>query len=177
MKMKKKMLHVITAALVLSAVLLTCACGGEKGGFDCPFSQVEWTVTPEALTSALGEPEEKYASVYGGETYVYAGDYLGEHGSVKYMFSEEGRLASMAWSLTGEPEEIGRVLKELNDAETGLRGESGFRSDNSAANGNVWYLDEGDIMLTGVTVNGTAALQYAYIAREFSKRDESPVVQ
>lgn len=164
--MKRKIITI--AALMLMALLL-CACG-KANSFDCPFSDAEWTMSPEALKSAKGEPVEIYASVYGGDTYIYPCNYLGNDGNIKYMFSEDGQLASIAWSLAGENEEIERVFNEIDRAETKLRGKSEFSSKNDATNGNVWYLDDGDVMVSRITANGSSALQYAYIAKDFSKR-------
>ena len=164
--MKKRLITI--AAAMLIAVLL-CACG-KANSFECPFSDAEWTMSPGELSSVMGEPVEIYASVYGGDTYIYPCDYLGSQGNVKYMFSESGQLASIAWSLAGENAEIEQVFNEINRAETKLRGKSEFSSKNDATNGNVWYLDDGDVMISRITANGSSALQYAYIAKDFSKR-------
>lgn len=166
--MMKKRFWTILPAVLLCALLL-CACGGEPG-FDCPFSDVQWSVTPGELTAALGDPGQIYASVYGGDTYVYNKEYLDCSGSVKYMFSDSGELASMAWSLTGSDGEIGKVFEQINGSETKLRGESAFSAQNDATNGNVWYLDAGDVLISRISVNGSSALQYAYILKDFSKR-------
>lgn len=144
---------------------------GRKNSFICPFSDVSWSVTPNKLVSEKGEPRELYASVYGGDTYVYDGDYLGNYGSVKYMFSKEDRLASMAWSMSGtDAAEIERVFDLINSSETKLRGENAFSSRNDATDGSVWYLNSGDVLVSKITVNESSALQYAYILRDYSKR-------
>ena len=169
MKNRKTIQYCLLAAALIFALMLG-GCG-RKNSFICPFSDVSWSVTPDKLVSDMGGPREVYASVYGGDTYVYDGDYLGNHGSVKYMFSEEGRLASMAWSLSDtDAAEIERIFNLINSSETKLRGENAFRSENDAANGSVWYLDSGDVLVSKISVNESSALQYAYILREYSKR-------
>lgn len=160
---------VLFLMMVLAAVSLI-ACGKQEV-FACPFSDADWSLTAETLVEKEGEPGEIYASVYGGDTYTYPREYLGRSGTVKYMFSSDGHLASIAWAWVGESrEELQNLFNEIDAAETALHGKSQFSAENPTSFGDVWYLKSGDILISTISGQSSSGLQYAYISRDYSKR-------
>ncbi len=91
-------------------------------------------------------------------------------GTVKYMFAENGKLASIAWAfVTDNAEDLKALYKAIDDEEIGRHGKSAFASQNATSFGDVWYLHDCDIVISTIFGNDTCGLQYAYILHEFSK--------
>lgn len=156
--------------LFLAVSLFLSACGKPED-FSAPFCDAGWDVTYDGLVSSLGEPEQSYVSVYSGVTYACPGKYLGKEGTLKYMFAEDGKLASIAWAFVGsDAEELKALFDQIDGAETEKHGKSQFSTGNPTSYGDVWYLKEGDIMISTIFGQDSCGLQYAYILRDYSKR-------
>lgn len=169
------MKKLVSALLLLITALALFACsGGGSSGRDvgAPFAEnVSWDWSAEKVAQEMGECAEPYASIYGGTTYAYPLQYLGRDGTIKFMFSENGKLASVAWTfITGSADELEAVRKEAEKYETGKNGDSRL-TEGSGSSGSVWYTKDKDILLSSVAVSGSYGFQYSYISREFSKRD------
>lgn len=168
-------LRVLFFSCILLALL--CACGGQKSVSDpaAPFTELTWEATAQDMIAVEGENYETYPSVYNGTTYTYPKQYLGKDGTIKYMFDQDGALMSAAWAFSSE--NVG-VLQDLYDEiEASVNasfGESGYSADetNSVGNyGNVWYLEQGDIILNTMITSEAKALQYAYLHPSVSNKD------
>ena len=166
--MKKR----LTAFILAAASFILCACSRVSGPVDAPFAPgISWDLDSARLEAVWGKCDAPYTSIYNGLTYSYPCEYLGRDGTVKFMFSDKGRLASVAWTfLTDSEEELNSVYTEVENAEKEKNG-AGNVSESSGAVGNVWYTKDKDILLTSVGVNGSYGFQYSYISRDFSKRN------
>lgn len=164
-------LYTLTLLLLFFALTL-CSCGANESEItDCPFSPISWDTTMEKLISAEGECDETYTSIYGGDTLTYGKDYLGRSGTLKYMFSENGKLASIAWAyVTEDSEDLLALYKEIDKFETAKNGKSQFSPGNSTSYGDVWYLKDRDILISTIFGENSCGLQYAYIHHDFSKQ-------
>lgn len=167
--MKKSTARIGFIALLAVLSMLLNACG-KTAELSCPFTAASWDWTKEDVIASEGEVQETLVSVYGGETYTYAKEYLGYPGTVKYMFSDKGKLASVAWAfISSEPEEIKSVFTQIDEAETAKNGKSQFSSENSTSYGNVWYMKSHDVVVSTIFGAESGGLQYAYINHSFSK--------
>ena len=93
---QKKVVCLLLAILML---LSLSACSTAQNALPTvPFSDADWLWSLDELQKHLGVPESSYLSVYGGETCTYPFSYMGRDGIIKYMFSESGKLASIAWA-------------------------------------------------------------------------------
>lgn len=167
--------------LILMASLVLCACEGRppadlRGSsgllVNAPFSgDAGWDWNAQQLEDKLGPCSNTYSSIYGGTTYSYPLTYLGHDGTVKYMFSDNGKLASVAWTfVTDSSEDIESVFTEAAKIETEKNGNCTL-SEDSGNLSKVWYTDSKDIMVFTVQVGSSYGFQYSYIDRDFSKRD------
>ncbi len=157
---------------LLLALLLLAACGNSREDAlqGIPFAEAVWDLQEQALREKLGEPQEEYASVYGGNTAVYPMEYLGASGTVKYMFADDGKLASIAWAyVTEDSEELAGLYRVIDEQEASRHGKSEFSSRNSGSYGDVWYLHDCDILISTIFGSESCGLQYAYIRHEYSK--------
>ncbi|MDO5444831.1 MAG: hypothetical protein Q4F31_04330 [Eubacteriales bacterium] len=163
-------LYTITVFILFFALLFS-ACGVQRSEeTGCPFSSVLWDTDAEKLISIEGESDEIYASVYGGDTLTYSKDYLGHSGTLKYMFSEDGRLASIAWAyVTEDAKDLVALYKEIDEFEISKNGKSQFSPENSTSYGDVWYLKDRDVLISTIFGTDSCGLQYAYIHHDFSK--------
>lgn len=167
MKLRQK----LTASLLLlaSVTLFLAGCTFTKRKVTCPFTQITWESTLEDIQALEGELMDSYYSSYKGTTYVYEKEYLGLKGSIKYMFDDEGRLMSMAWLyLPGTAEELETVYADLVDQTNRLYGKSGFDSDMTTAKGEVWYLEEGNILIAVMSTGVNEAIQYQFFHPDVS---------
>lgn len=131
---------------------------------------LSWDMTEDELTAVLGEPESIYFSIYGGDALTYPAEYLGREGTLKLMFSEDGALASVAWAyITPNADDLISVYEEIDGYEIERNGESGFSSQHSTSFGDVWYLEDRDVLISTIFGSDSCGLQYAYIARSFSR--------
>lgn len=155
---------------VLCLILLLSACG--KTEFTAPFAEnVKWNMGEAEVKSALGEPNETYLSVYGGDCCTYPCRYLDRDGTLKIMFDVKGKLASIAWAyVTYDSEDINRLSSEIVDKETALRGKTSTDPNGRGTQGNVWYSSAGDVLTASIAVDGQYGFQYSYIDRAHSGR-------
>lgn len=164
------------ALMLIPLILLSlCACSAEQvpAMTGAPFCENAcWDWDTERVTEEYGECAAPYASVYGGITLSYPLAWQEREGTVKFMFSEDGRLASVAWTLITESAE---VLDEVYDTIIGLEAEKngtdGSLSQGVGNYGALWYLEDRDVLVTAVSVGGSCGLQYSYIGLDFSGRD------
>lgn len=165
-------------------IVLLCACGAPEDASVspehsedsvAPFTDLSWSASTEDMIAAEGRDYETYPSVYNGTTYTYPKQYLGKDGTVKYMFDENGALMSAAWAFSSENIGVLQDLyNEINASVNASFGESGYNADgtNSVGNyGNVWYLEQGDIVLSTMITSEAKALQYAYLHPSVSNTD------
>ena len=155
---------------LLIIMLLFCtltACGGAKEtepALDCPFTDLEWSSTVDDMLSAEGSGYSTYDSLYGGLCYTYPKDYEGLAGTVKYMFNEENKLMSVAWTYSAEnADEIASLYETVSASITAENGESGYDAGGIGNYGGVWYRENGDIIITTMITSENKALQYAYL--------------
>lgn len=168
-------------AFFLSCILiaLLCACGAPKKVSDsaAPFTGLTWEATAQDMIAVEGEDYETYPSVYSGTTYTYPKQYLEKDGTIKYMFDQDGALMSVAWAFSSENVGVLQDLyNEIDASVTASFGESGYSADgaNSVGNyGNVWYLEQGDIILSTMITSEAKVLQYAYLHPAVSNKDAS----
>ena len=136
-----------------------------------PFSNAKWSWRLADVRAEEGNAKDKTVSVYGGDTYLFDKTYLGHDGTIKYMFNEEGNLASVAWTYTGnDSKEVMDIFKTIDNAETKKHGESEFSNTNDTAYGDVWYLDGYHIVITAFSYEDKTTVQYAYINEEYSAK-------
>ena len=96
--MKKKFLSLCLTLSMTAVLLFGCGSKDTTAAAGCPFSDLEWGSNVKDMEAAEGTEHETYDSVYGGTTYTYAKEYQGLTGTVKYMFDENEKLASIAWA-------------------------------------------------------------------------------
>lgn len=174
MKNKKKRILTLYLALVLAVLPLT-GCGSKASSTlpECPFSELKWASSVKDMEKIEGSDYETYDSVYGGTTYTYAKDYQGVTGTVKYMFDDKKHLACIAWAYGSESEdELYRLYETIHaDVETAY-GESGYNTEKETNYGDVWYLEDGNIIISTMVTNSQKALQFAFLSPEQSTAKE-----
>lgn len=147
--------------LLIAATMLSFSACGKRDEINCPFSKAKWSWSVTEVTAAEGKPDEVIASIYGGDTFLYEKEYLGRNGTLKYMFSKDGKLASVAWAyVSDDAKDIENLESELTLYEENRIGNSSVSPENNTSAGNVWYLDNGDVLISTVAVNGSCGLQY-----------------
>ena len=160
MKRLKKMFLVLCPVLI--SLVFICSCG-RSPKTECPFTEITWDNTLEDVLALEGEPLESYASIYSGTTYSFSKDFHAMSGTIKYMFDDRNQLMSMAWLYLPESkEELENVYQSLCDETNQLYGESGFDSDTGTAKGNVWYLQDGNILIGVMSTGTNEADQYQF---------------
>ncbi len=163
------------APTAVSALFLLAGCGAVATSSepDCPFSELKWSSSIKDMKSAEGTDYETYDSVYGGTTYTYDKEYLGASGTVKYMFDEDDKLASIAWAYGSEDaDELYALYDTIHTDLIGTYGDSGYNTSKETNYGDVWYRDEGNIIISTMVTDSQKALQYAYLSPEQSTDSE-----
>lgn len=171
-----KQFHKFVASFLLLAgvTLSLLGCSSTPKEVTCPFTEITWESTLEDIQTLEGELQDSYYSSYKGTTYVYAKEYLGLSGTIKYMFDDEENLRSMAWLYLPESdEELEDVYADLVKQTNKLYGKSGFDSDMTTAKGEVWYLEGGNILIGVMSTGVNEAIQYQFFHPEVSS--EKPV--
>lgn len=175
-----KMHKILTAAVstVLVAGLLLTGCGSKKSAQIAPFSQATWeTVEDDLSTLETGEEKESYPSMYYGQTHTYDKEYLDHAGTVKYMFDDKGKLMSLAWTAVAESEEQYQdIYSQLKESLKKQYGDSTDRSGRSNA-GDVWYTDEGDIVLVGSSTDTLKVIQCGYLNPTVAGEDNTDYIR
>ncbi len=166
-----KHLHKFTASLLLltGIFLSLCGCSSVSREVTIPFTEITWESSAEDVQALEGELQDSYYSSYKGTTYVYEKEYLGLSGSIKYMFDDEEKLMSMAWLYLPESDEdLEIVYADLVKQTNKLYGKSGFDSDMNTAKGEVWYLENGNILIGVMSTGVNEAIQYQFFHPEVS---------
>lgn len=154
--------------LLLVSVSLLCSCGQSRK-VECPFTEITWENTLDDVLALEGEPLDSYASTYSGTTYTFSKDFHDMSGTIKYMFDDNDKLMSMAWLYIPESkEDLENVYQTLCDETNQLYGESGFDSDMGTAKGNVWYLEDGNILVGVMSTGSNEAVQYQFFHPDVS---------
>lgn len=167
----------LAACLLLSLPVSGCAEKKKAEPIDCPYTDLGWDTTTDALFEAKGDYIEAYNSTYGGQTYTYNGSYLGESGIVKYMYDEDNELMSVAFAYSANDTEELQTFYEKVLAETKKNyGESDSEADNAASfgtsYGHVWRMEEGNIILSVMLTDSNKALQIAYVNPKNQEKQE-----
>lgn len=171
--MKKKLLRLCTI-LSLSAAII-CGCGSKASAAlpDCPFSELKWASSVKDMEKTEGTEYDTYDSVYGGTTYTYEKNYLDKTGTVKYMFDEKEQLAGIAWAYSSEDEdELLSVYETIHASLVSTYGESGYNTNKETNYGDVWYREDGNIIISTMLTNEQKALQFAFVSPEQSTDQE-----
>ena len=167
--MKKKICS-LCLTLFFAAVLL-CGCGSKKSEAlpDCPFSELKWEGSVKDMEKVEGTDHETYASVYGGTTYTYDREYQGVPGTVKYMFDQDDKLASIAWAYgSDDAEELYKLYDTIHADVVAAHGESGYNTQKETNYGDVWYREDGNIIISAMITESQKAFQLAYVSPDHS---------
>lgn len=147
-------------------ILLLTGCGSNNPPAPAsPFSDVSWNHTQEDIIAYEGEGYSTYDSVYGGICYTYPKVYQDRQGTIKYMFDEQERLMSIAWTYSAEEEQ---ELFDFYDFIEGNVNTLTSETDITSNAGHVWYREEGNIVLSLMITSDLKALQYAYLHPDVS---------
>lgn len=166
---RKKILGFCLAVSVAAACMIGC---GSKTAA-CPFSELTWKNSVSDMEKLEGTEHETYDSVYGGTTYTYPKEFEGVSGTVKYMYDAEGKLASIAWAYgSDDAEELRELYGSIHSDLVSAHGESGYNTQEDTNYGDVWYLKEGNIIVSAMITDSQKALQYAYISPSHSTPKE-----
>lgn len=168
--MKKKEITSFCLALSFAAALLF-GCGSNASSTlpDCPFSDLKWSSSVKDMEKTEGTDHETYDSVYGGTTYTYEKEYQGVSGTVKYMFDEDKNLANIAWAYSSDDtDELYQLYEKIHADVVAAHGESGYNTQKETNYGDVWYLEDGNIILSTMVTDSQKALQFAYLSPEQS---------
>ena len=167
----------IGLSIVMAAGMLLTGCG-KKTAQIAPFSDATWeTVESDLATLETGEEKETYPSMYYGQTHTYAKSYLDYDGTVKYMFDDKGQLMGLAWTVVAKSEaQDQEIYKTLKDK---LKKEYGDSTDRSGATnaGDVWYTEEGDIILIGSSTDKLKVVQCGYLNPLVSGEDNTDYIR
>lgn len=161
-------------ALLLMALTVTAltGCGKNKQTVTFPFTEMTWENTLDDVLATEGNDYTTYDSVYNGTTYVFAKNYLDLEGTIKYMFDDSDKLMCVAWSYSSDSaEDVKSTYDQIHQQVEDTHGESGYDSKLATNSGDVWYLDEGDIILSVVNTDTQKALQYSYLNPEVSNQE------
>ena len=115
--------------------------------------------------------------MYYGQTHTYAKSYLDYDGTVKYMFDDKGQLMGLAWTVVAKSEaQYQEIYKTLKDK---LKKEYGDSTDRSGATnaGDVWYTEEGDIILIGSSTDKLKVVQCGYLNPLVSGEDNTDYIR
>lgn len=167
--MKKQLIH-FCLTLFLAAALL-CGCGDKEASLlpDCPFTELKWSSSVKDMEQTEGTDYQTYDSVYGGTTYTYEKEFQGVVGTVKYMFDEDDKLASIAWAYgSDDADELYRLYETIHADVVKTHGESGYNTQKETNYGDVWYREDGNIIISTMVTDSQKALQFAYISPEQS---------
>lgn len=162
----------ITALLLTMFFCFLCVSGCKKETevITCPFTDVTWGNTLEEIISSSGEPIETRDSIYNGKSYLFSKEYKGHEGTVYYIFDETEKLVSMAWGYsTDSSEELSTLYDELCAEITAEYGESDYTP--QLGDGNVWYMDEGNIVLFNIDTAEYKALQLNYVHPDVAEKE------
>lgn len=169
MKSTRKLLACFLVVLLAVQALTGCQSKSspetetEISAMICPFSELTFDNTFEDLIALEGEDYETYASVYNGMTYTYKKAFQDLTGTIKYMYDDKEELMCIAWTYSAKSsEELQNLYDSIHNNVVEQYGESGYDAATSTNYGDVWYLDEGHIILSVMDTEEQKALQYSY---------------
>lgn len=164
----KRLQKSFTLLFIITISLVVCSCG-QTQKTECPFTEITWENTLDEVLALEGEPLDSYPSTYSGTTYTFNKDFHDMSGTIKYMFDDNDKLMSMAWVYIPESEDdLEYAYQTLFDETNQLYGESGFNSDMGTAKGNVWYLEDGNIVIGVMSTGVNEAVQYQFFHPDVS---------
>ena len=173
MNKNHKKIYCLFFTLLAALALTGCGGKGSKTLPDCPFSELKWASCIKDMEKTEGKEYDTYDSVYGGTTYTYDKEYQGVTGTVKYMFDDKKQLACIAWAYSSEStEELYQLYETIHQEVVSAHGESGYNTDKETNYGDVWYLDDGNIIISTMVTESQKALQFAYLSPEQSTAQE-----
>jgi len=80
------------------------------------------------------------------------------------MLNEEEELMAIAWTYSSENTQLLNTLYDnIHDSISQKYGKSGQEAEGVNNYGDVWYLDEGNILLSLMLTSDVKALQYSYL--------------
>lgn len=144
-----------------------CLSGCKKAeALKCPFTEMTWQNSYEDIIEYEGsESSDTYDSMYYGKTYTYPKNYKGYDGTIKYMFDDEDELVCMAWAVvTDSMEELDAFYEQLVSENTEKYGKCGYEIDTATSQGNVWYLEDGNITLSAMTTESAKSIQFSFMS-------------
>lgn len=167
--MKKKILSLCLVAALTASLFAGCGSKGSDSQPDCPFSELKWSSSVKDMEKIEGSDYETYDSVYGGMTYTYPKEFKGSAGTVKYMFDDKKQLAGIAWAYGSEDtDELYGLYEDIHSDLVDTYGDSGYNTDKETNYGDVWYREDGNIIISTMVTDSQKALQFAYVSPEQS---------
>ena len=167
--MKKKILSLCLVAALTASLFAGCGSKGSDSQPDCPFSELKWSSSVKDMEKIEGSDYETYDSVYGGTTYTYPKEFKGSAGTVKYMFDAKKQLAGIAWAYGSEDsDELYGLYEDIHSDLVDTYGDSGYNTDKETNYGDVWYREDGNIIISTMVTDSQKALQFAYVSPEQS---------
>ncbi|GEM_PF-560266 len=174
--MKKKIISLVLSAAI--AVLTLSGCTSKTPNIPFTDDSIGWKSTENDVFALEGKDYETYSSIYGGPTYTFPKTYLDQDGTIKYMFDDKNKLVSVSWTYTADtPEEINDMYARLQEPLLAEYGESGFNQGAASSAGDVWYLEDGNIILYTMLTSELNALQYSYLSPDVSTKESEKVNQ
>jgi hypothetical protein len=170
---RKKLTAVCLSLTLLGAAASGCGSNASSTLPDCPFSELKWNSSVKAMQKLEGSDYDTYDSVYGGTTYTYDKEYQGVTGTVKYMFDDKKNLACIAWTYGSDSaDELYDLYENIHDDVVADYGDSGYNTEKATNYGDVWYLEDGNIIISTMVTDSQKALQFAYLSPEQSTAKE-----
>lgn len=137
---------------------------------DAPFTEATWASTKDDLGALEGVATNTYDSIYGGTTYVYESSLEGRAGSIKYMFDDKNALMCVAFTYLPETsDEVMDLYNTLHESLVAKLGESEYQAEHDTNYGDVWYREEGDIVISCMVTSEQNSLQFSYLNPIVSK--------
>lgn len=171
MKHLRSLLSVILTLILVSTLFTGCQSSDKPQGF--PFTEITWEDSPDDMTALEGTSDTSYPSTYDGTTYTYPKKYLDLDGTIKYMYDGDNKLMCVAWLYSADSEEdLKKAYDTIHKQVEEIHGKSGYNTGNITNYGDVWYLEEGNIVLGAVTTDTQKALQYSYLNPAVSTKEE-----
>ena len=137
---------------------------------DAPFTQATWGSTIDEIIQTEGPVASTYKSIYGGTTYVINKTYENVDGTVKYMFDDKDALMCVAFTyLPATSEEVTVLYNKLHSQLVDSLGKSEYQAEHDTNYGDVWYREEGDIVIGCMVTEEQNSLQYSYLNPIVSK--------
>lgn len=176
MKYLRSLLSVIIAFTFVATALTGCSFdknSSSKKSLGLPFTKLTWDNSYDDMVALEGKSTATYDSIYKGTTYTYPKKYLGLDGTINYMYDDANKLMCVAWSYSAtSADDLKSTYKKIHDQLKNSYGASGYNTSNQTNYGDVWYRDEGDIILSAATTNSIKALQYAYLNPVVSNKEK-----